>query len=327
MPLDLQIRAMLERAAAAPTIPLSQLPPAVVRDGFLASILASLGEGYEPIPLAEVRDHTIDGSVPVRIYRPQTEAEGMPVVAFAHAGGWVLGDLETHDEVCRHLSRSLPAVVVAVDYRLAPEHPYPAAIDDYWTAVCWLAEHAAELGGDADRLAVIGDSAGGNLAAAAALRAREAGGPHIALQALAYPTVDATLECGAQPGGSYTTCGEGYGLTLSTMQWFVDCYLPDPAARTVPDASPLLVDDLSGLPPAIVATAEYDPLRSEGTHYAHRLAQAGVTVIHLDLDGLVHGFLYQTRVSRSADRAREAFVDALHEALGSRFDDLTEVKA
>ncbi|MFC5827666.1 alpha/beta hydrolase [Nonomuraea insulae] len=326
MPLDPQLRAMLERAATVPAIPLSQLPPAVVRYGFLASILAWLGEDYEPLPLAEVREHTIDGAVPVRIYRPDATTPSLPVVAFAHAGGWVLGDLETHDEVCRHLSHALPAVVVAVDYRRAPEHPYPAAIDDYWAAVCWLAGHAAELGGDAGRLAVIGDSAGGNLAAAAALRAREAGGPRIAVQALAYPTVDATLDCGAQEGGSYLTCGEGYGLTLSMMRWFVDSYLPDPADRTASDASPLFAD-LSGLPPAIVATAEYDPLRTEGERYAHRLARAGVAVTHLELDGLVHGFLYQTRISHAADRAREAFIGAVREALGSRLGDLTEARA
>ena len=327
MPLDPQLSAMFERAAAAPAVPLSELPPAVARAGFRASVLALLGADYQAVPLAEVRDQTIDGSVPVRVYRPRSEATGLPVVAFAHAGGWVLGDLETHDEICRHLSRSLPAVVVAVDYRLAPEHPYPAAVDDYWTAVRWLAEHAAELGGDAGRLVVMGDSAGGNLAAAAALRARDAGGPDIAVQALAYPTVDATLRFGAEPGGSYTTRGEGYGLTVATMKWFVDCYLPDPATRSAPDASPLLVDDLSGLPPAIVATAEYDPLHSEGVHYARRLAQAGVTVTHLDNDGLVHGFLWQTRVSRAADRAREAFVDAVREALGVRLGDLTEARA
>ncbi len=235
-------------------------------------------------------------------------------------GGWVIGDLETHDEVCRYLSRELPAVVVAVDYRRAPEHPYPAAIEDYWTAVRWLAENAGALGADPGALVVAGDSAGGNLAAAAALRARDAGGPAIAAQALAYPVTDATRQSAADPAGSYARWGEGYGLTAATMAWFIDCYLPDPASRAAADNSPLLVPDLSGLPPAVVATAEYDPLRDEGAGYAARLRDAGVPVTFLPGDGLVHGFLYQARLARAAGQARQEFTAALRAILRSAGD-------
>ena len=217
--------------------------------------------------------------------------------------------------MCRYLSTALPAVVVAVDYRLAPEHVYPAAIEDYWAVVCWLAGHAAELGGDAERLVVAGDSAGGNMALAAALRARDAGGPRIRAQAAAYPATDMTLGYGSAPGRSYEKYAEGYGLTAATMSWFAETYLPDPADRAGPDVSPLLAADLSGLPPAVIATAEYDPLSSEGARYAERLRAAGVPVTYLDGKGLVHGFLYYPRVARACATAREAFADAIRSAV------------
>lgn len=312
MPLDPALRAMLERGAAARTTPLSELPIEDARAGFRAGIVAGLGPDYVPVELAEVVDRTIE-SVPVRIYRPAADGP-LPVVAFAHAGGYVIGDLDTHDEVCRHLADSLPAVVVAVHYRLAPEHPYPAATDDFCAVVRWLGANAGELGGDPDRLALVGDSAGGNLVAAAALRARADGGPALVAQALAYPLTDSTTEIGRREGGSYLRNGVGLGLTAATMDWFLDCYLPDREQRTWPDASPVAAD-LAGLPPAVVATAEFDPLRDEGDEYARRLATAGVPVTHLPFDGLVHGFLWQVRVSPAAAKARDAFVDALRTLL------------
>jgi acetyl esterase len=317
MPLDPQLQVMLEQSAAqaAAAGPAAEpLPPAVLRAGYRATILARLGPDYVPAPLAEVRDTALAG-VPVRVYRPGADGRLLPVVAFAHAGGWVLGDLETHDEVCRYLSAALPAVVVAVDYRLAPEHVYPAAIDDYWAVVCWLAAHAAELGADPGRLVVAGDSAGGNMALAAALRARAAGGPRISVQAAAYPATDMTLGYGRAPGHSYERYADGYGLTAQTMAWFADTYLPDPAYRGAPDVSPLLVADLSGLPPAVIATAEYDVLSSEGARYAERLATAGVPVSYTGGAGLTHGFLYYPRVSRACATARDAFTDAIRSAL------------
>jgi acetyl esterase len=317
MPLDPELRAMLDATAAAAPVPMHELPVDVARAGHRAAAAASLGPDYQPIALAEVSDRVVAGSVPVRVYRPDAPGP-RPAVAFAHGGGWVLGDLDTHDETCRYLSQALAAVVVAVDYRRAPEHSYPAAIDDYWAAVCWLAENAAGLGADPGALAVVGDSAGGHLAAAATLRARAAGGPAIAVQALAYPVTDATMSTAADPLGSYVTRADDYGLSAASMAWFVDYYLPDSAARAWPDNSPLLVEDLSGLPPAVIATAEFDPLRDEGARYARRLGQAGVPVTWLPGDGLVHSFLRLTRQSRAAARARRAFADAISATLAVR---------
>lgn len=317
MPLDPQLQVMLEqnaaRAAAAGNPAPGQVPLETLRAGYRAGILAALGADYHPAELAEVRDAEASG-VPVRIYRPHHGADLLPAVAFAHAGGWVIGDLETHDEFCRYLCGALPAVVVAVDYRLAPEYVYPAAIDDYWAVVCWLAGHASQLGADAGRLIVAGDSAGGNMALAAALRARDEGGPRISAQAAAYPATDMTLTYGTAPGRSYARYAEGYGLTARTMGWFAETYLPDEAARCLADVSPLLATDLSGLPPAVIATAEYDVLNSEGARYAERLREAGVPVTYLDGCGLVHGFLYYPRVSRACMTARDAFVDAIRAA-------------
>jgi acetyl esterase len=315
MPLDPQLQVMHEqaaaRAAAAGDVPLT---PQLLRAGYRAGILAALGDDHAPVPLASVQD-TVAAGVPVRVYFPSLPVGSEPpaAVAFAHAGGWVIGDLETHDEVCRYLSAALPAVVVAVDYRLAPEHVYPAAIDDYWAVVGWLADSAASLGADPDRLVVAGDSAGGNMALAAALRARAAGGPRIAVQAAAYPATDLTLGFGRTR--SYARYAEGYGLTAATMAWFADTYLPSVADRCSPDASPLLADDLSGLPPAVIAVAEYDVLNAEGARYAERLREAGVPVRYVDGAGLTHGFLYYPRVSPRCAAARDAFVDAIASAL------------
>jgi acetyl esterase len=317
MPLDPELRAMLERTAAAAPVPMSQLPVDVARSGYKAGAIAARGPDYQPIALAEVTDRVVAGSVPVRIYRPGAPGP-RPVVVYAHGGGWVIGDLDTHDDTCRFLSQALGAVVVAVDYRRAPEHPYPAAIEDYWAAVNWVAQNAADLGADPGALALAGDSAGGHLAAAAALRARAAGGPAIAVQAMAYPVTDATMSTSSDPLASYVTNREGYGLTATSMSWFIGCYLPDEADRSRPDNAPLLVEDLSGLPPAVVATAEFDPLRDEGAAYARRLREAGVPVTFLPGDGLVHSFLRQGRDSRAAARAAVAFADAISAALAAR---------
>jgi acetyl esterase len=326
MPLDPQLQVMLEQAAArtaaAGITGPGQLPPEMLRAGYRAGIREALGADYAPGPLAAVTDTTAAG-VPVRVYQPVLPEAGagtgpLAAVAFAHAGGWVIGDLETHDEVCRYLAAALPAVVVAVDYRLAPEHVYPAALDDYWAVVGWLAGQAAALGADPERLIVAGDSAGGNMALAAALRARAAGGPRIAVQAAAYPATDLTLAYGSAPGRSYGQYAEGYGLTAATMAWFADTYLPRSTDRARPEVSPLLADDLAGLPPAVIATAEYDVLSSEGAAYAERLAAAGVPVHYLDGAGLTHGFLYYPRVSAACAAARDAFALAITQALKGR---------
>ncbi|NRQ34352.1 alpha/beta hydrolase [Nonomuraea sp. NN258] len=245
----------------------------------------------EPRPVGQVVDR-LAGNVPVRVYSPPEGAQGgagdgggRPVVVYFHGGGFTICSLDTHDAVCRDICAGAEAVVVSVDYRLAPEHPYPAAVEDACAATRWAHEHAAELGGDPGRLVVAGDSAGGNLATVVCLKARdERAGPPISLQVLIYPVTDAD-----QDTPSYRENGTGYFLTAAHMRWFWDCYQPDPARRAEPYSSPVHAD-LSGLPPALVLTAEHDPLRDEGEAYARLLGFAGVPAHGVRYDGMFHGF-------------------------------------
>ena len=227
----------------------------------------------EPEPIHSSLDRTIPGpagDIPVRIYKP-SDATGLPVIVFYHGGGWVLGGLIGHDALCRALANRCSAAVVSVDYRRAPEDPYPASIDDCVAATKWVADNGAELAVDVSRLAVGGDSAGGNLAAAVALSARDGSGPAIAAQLLIYPATDL-----AQPEtDSYLANGDGYLLTKGWMDWFIDMYVPDREQRTEVLASPMLAASHAGLPPAIVITAEFDPLRDDGQAYAKRLGGSG----------------------------------------------------
>jgi len=238
------------------------------------------------LPIYSVADRTIPGpagALVVRIYRPSA-AVNLPVLVWFHGGGWVLGSLDNGDFPCRQLANDANCVVVSVDYRLAPEDCFPAAIDDCLAATQWVAVAADELGVDAARIAVAGDSAGANLAACVAYRAREEG-PKLVYQLLIYPVTDADF---ARP--SYVENGAGYRLTLDDMQWFWECYTPDPADRTNPHVAPLHAPDLAGLPPAHVITAEFDPLRDEGEAYAAALQAAGVPTEAVRYDGLIHGF-------------------------------------
>jgi acetyl esterase len=253
--------------------------------------------------VADVADMDLDG-VRGRVYRPDSD-HALPVVVFAHGGGWVLGTIDSHDPFCRALAAHTPAVVVSVDYRLAPEHPFPAAIDDVWAATQWVARHATQLGGAPERIVVAGDSAGGNLAAVAALRARDAGLP-LALQVLLYPVTDADLA-----SSGYARYGEGLNLTRAKMRWFWECYL-DGADATHPHASPLRADDLSALAPALVLTAEHDPLTAEGEAYAQRLREAGVPVTVTQYDGQIHGFVrLRAQCGEQADQAAAQIVSAI----------------
>jgi acetyl esterase len=257
----------------------------------------------EPEPLARVEDHTVPGpagSIPVRLYAP-TASPPLPVLAYFHGGGWVTGDLDTHDSACRGLANRAQCLVVAVDFRSAPEHRFPAALEDCWAAVEWLGRQAGELGGDPARLAVCGDSAGGNLAAAVALRARDRGTPPIAAQLLIYPVLDYDLET-----PSYQAKASGYGLTRDSMRWYWEQYLGEGGDGFAPEASPLREGDLSGLPPALIVTCEHDPLRDEGEAYAHRLAAAGVPVEHVDEAGMIHGYF---RMAGVIGRARKTWDD------------------
>jgi acetyl esterase len=307
LPLDPATRTIVDQMAAAGPVDFSDLSPDAFRQLFRAS-LGALDQAAAADPEEDGEDRSIPGPagpLRLRIYRPRGPgAESAPLVTFFHGGGWVIGDIDTHDGSCRILSRRTGAVVVSVDYRLAPEHPFPAALDDCDAAVTWVAAQARDLGADPGRLAVAGDSAGGNLAAAVTLRARERGGPAIAAQALVYPAVDFTT---VRP--SEMSNGEGYLLTAAAMHWFAAQYLGDHDPSD-PRASPLLAD-LAGLPPAVVATAEFDPLRDEGRAYADALRDAGVAVDHLEFPGLVHGFMGLGSLSPASARATDEVWAAL----------------
>lgn len=306
MGLDPVLAGVLAKMAAAGHQPVHELPVAEARRQFRDGTRALLGEEHAPVPLRRVHDEALPRGTVVRCYHPR-EAGPLPTVLFCHGGGWVLGDLDSHDELCRHLAASLPAVVVAVDYRRAPEHPHPAALQDCWAALQWCADEIGALGRDPARLVVAGDSAGGSLAAVLAQRATARGGPVLAAQALLYPSVDCATD---RP--SYTENADGCFLTTEAMAWFVRSYLPAPRDRSLPDAGPWHAADLAGLPPAVVATAEFDPLRDEGDAYADRLARAEVPVRHLRFPVLAHGFAVGfPGVVPEAAAARDAVITAL----------------
>lgn len=284
MPLDPIAKRLLELAAAAGGQPMHLQTPAQARAVMLAQT-ASLGP---PGPVAAVEDRTITtatNDVPVRIYRPQSSASGRALVYF-HGGGWVIGSIATHDGLCRSIANAAGCVVVSVDYRLAPEHPFPAAAEDAFSAVKWVVEHAGALGIDGQRLAVGGDSAGGNLAAVTTLMARDRGGPPIAGQLLLYPITDSDLNT-----ASYRSYAEGHLLTRDAMAWFFKHYVPPGTSADDPYISPLRAKSHRGLPPALVITAECDPLCDEGNAYARRLEEAGVPVQCKCYPGMIHGFV------------------------------------
>ncbi|HVA43852.1 MAG TPA: alpha/beta hydrolase [Acidimicrobiales bacterium] len=257
--------------------------------------------------MAEVTDLQVaggDGRIPARLYRPAQEPI-LPGLVYFHGGGWVLCGLDSHDGTCRAIADQAGCVVLSVDYRLAPEHHFPAAVEDAVASASWFAEHAKDLGVDPQRIAVGGDSAGANLAAVVALRARNEGRRPFLQQLLIYPVTDYDFE---RP--SMLDPGDDRVLTAEDMRWFWSHYLDDPLAGHHVDASPLRAD-LSGLPPTIVVTAEYDPLRDDGSAYAARLAEYGVPVEHLTADGMPHGFIGMADIVRSAGDHLERFADLL----------------
>lgn len=282
MPVDPQIQTVLDQMESIGFPGLSALPVEQARQA-LALMGSARAEGAEEVArVEEVAVPGPAGTIPARVYSPEAD-ETPPVVVYYHGGGWVLGGLESHDGTCRALANAAGAVVISVDYRLAPEHPFPAAVDDAWAALRWIADHAGDLGGDPSRLAVAGDSAGGNLAAVVALLARDAGSPALRGQLLVYPATDATMA-----SNSIQANGEGFFLTKADMEWFYGHYAPERPSDW--RLSPLSAEDLTGLPPALVLTAEYDPLRDEGEAYGARLAASGVPVEVVRKDGLIHGF-------------------------------------
>ncbi len=307
MPLDPALKMMLEQMAAQGGPQLHELAPAEAREVF-----ENMPLPRPEVALPVVEDRRIPGpagEIPVRLYRPDADAT-LPGLVYFHGGGWVIGSLDTHDATCRELAQKAGCAVVSVDYRLAPENRYPAAAEDCYAATCWVAENGGFLGIDANALAVGGDSAGGNLTAAVSLMARDRSGPSLRMQLLIYPVTDADFDT-----GSYRDNADGYFLTRDTMRWFWGHYVPDSAGRSDPYAAPLRAADLSGLPAALVQTAEFDPLRDEGEAYAARLREAGVPTTCTRYDGMIHGFFAMGMLTRGGRDAVDEAAQALGAAL------------
>ena len=306
--LDPELASFLEEGRASGAPDLCDLPPNAAR-GLYRLLTAAGDRPPAPVPFESRHIASLDGMLPVRLYRPQHAAKG--IVLYLHGGGFAVGDLECYHSVCSHLCERTACVVVAVDYRLAPEAPFPAAVDDAYAALLWTAEHAAELAGAANRLAVVGDSAGANLAAVLTLLSRDRQGPAIAFQALVYPVT------AAAPGQfpSYEKFGTGYTLTRRATEHFNRLYFGP--AGIAPDfrGAPLLASTLAGLPPALVQVAGYDPLHDEGIAYAERLMADGVAVRLVDYPGLAHGFINMTGKVKTAAEAFDQLCSALQQAL------------
>jgi acetyl esterase len=286
---------MLETLSGGEEVDPFTLPHTLVREGFAA--MAGLAEGPE-VSRVEMREADGPaGKIRVRIYAPAGDAP-KPGLVFFHGGGFVVCDLESHDATCRELANGADCVVVSVEYRLAPEAKFPAAPEDCYAATQWVSREADELGIDVTRIAVAGDSAGGNLAAVVALMSRDRGGPSLIHQLLIYPVTDNRFDT-----TSYKDNGNGYFLSANMMRWFWHHYLESEADGENPLASPLRAGDLSGLPPATVLTAEYDPLRDEGRAYAKRLEEAGVATTYTNYPGVFHGFF---GMPAQIPRARQA---------------------
>jgi acetyl esterase len=305
MTLDPQIAELLEKLD-------SGFPPVHTMTGAeaRAAIRARFVANPAPEFVAEVTDHCVvvnGGSIAVRVYRPSS-TETLPILVYGHGGGFVFCDLDSHDGLCRDLANRIPAVVVSVGYRLAPEHRWPTAAEDMYAATAWVAEHAADLDGDADRLVVGGDSAGGNLAAVTALMAKDRGGPQLSAQLLLYPVISADFDT-----ESYRSFGTGFYNPEPALRWYWDQYVPDHADREEPYACPLR-GDLTGLPPAVMVLIGHDPLRDEAMAYAAALEAAAVPVTRCEFDSAVHGFMTMPMLDLCG-RARSAAAAALATAL------------
>ena len=308
--LDGRTQWLLQLLARSGQTPIEKTSMAEARAGYDAFMLEM---GGRPAPIGEIVDRTIEGPagrLRVRTYRPAgTVARLLPAILYFHGGGWVMGSLEGYDLVCRYFCARTGCAVVAVDYRLAPEHKFPAAIDDAVAAYRWLAAEAVGLGIDPARIVIAGDSAGGNVAAVAARLLRDEARPPC-LQWLIFPATDLAFD-----SPSYKSCGEGFMVTRTAMEWFRGHYLNDPSEIDDPRASPLRASDLSGVAPALIFTNGIDPLRDEGHAYADRLAAAGVRTIHREFDSLIHGFIGLRGAIQAAARAMDDMVAGLRHEL------------
>jgi acetyl esterase len=308
------LKVLLEKAANSPLPPYHDVPPAVARR-FYRDTRAPLTP--DPPPVESVQLLLAPGKggpVPVRAYRPKGAGkdEVLPALVYIHGGGWVIGDLDTHDVVCRTLANGARCAVFSVEYRKAPESPFPAAVEDCLSALQFISENSRKLNADPSKIAVGGDSAGGNLAAAISLIARDAGGPAISFQLLIYPATDQRLSHPSIDGN-----GEGYLLTKKVMLYFRGHYLPREQEWLDWRASPLLAKSHAGLPPAFVMTAGFDPLRDEGKDYADRLAKGGVKTEYRNYADMVHGFITMGRVLDTANAALADCAQALKKAWGT----------
>ena len=305
MIVDPQARAYLDQLAALGAPPMNTLPPAQVRAN---SENAPRPAGPE---VAKVEDRKVpgpNGDIPVRVYTPAGTGP-FPVLMWFHGGGWVIGSIDMVDGTVRHLTNMANCVSVSVDYRLAPEYKFPAAAEDCYAATAWVAANAPSINADPSRIAVGGDSAGGNLAAVVPIMAQDRGGPRLVQQVLDYPVIERDFAT-----KSYNDNADGYLLSRDMMVWFWDHYLNDDSEATHPYVAPMHAKDYSGLPPALVITAEFDPLRDEGAAYARRLAEAGVPTKHSDYSGMIHGFFGMWAVIDKSKDALTEVADTLKNA-------------
>lgn len=311
MPLDQQADAFLRQLEEMGGPALNEMSPEEAREA-----LAQLAElGGEPEPVGDITNRSIpgpNGDIPIRIYTPEGSGP-FPALVYFHGGGWVVGDLETVDTTCTMLTNRAEAVVVSVDYRLAPENKFPAPVTDCYAATQWVSSNASELNVDTQRLAVGGDSAGGNLATVISVMARDSGTPNVACQVLFYPVTNLDYET-----DSYRENGADYFLTTDMMRWFWSNYLESEEIGRDIQASPLLMEDASSLPPAFVATAEFDPLRDEGEAYAELLLEAGNEVTAKRYDGQIHGFVTLCGVMDGGKQAIEDAAAQMRQTLGAR---------
>jgi acetyl esterase len=315
MALDPESQRLIDLMAAANRPAWNTLSPEAARELYLS--LRPAAQGPRPTDV-KVVDRTIAGpagDLPVRIYRPASAAADakLPGLIYAHGGGWVFGNLDSHDVLCAQLALEAGVAVVAIDYRLAPEARFPGAFDDIVAGLKWVVANGPSIGIDPAKLAIGGDSAGGNLAAAVAIWARDNRGPRLRLQLLAYPVTDAVARA-----ESYRRYEDGYGLNAATMEWFFDHYTPDKGTRGDWRVSPLRAGSLAGLPPALVITAGFDPLRDEGRAYAFRLQQEGTQADLMEFGGMLHGFLSSPMLLHGARRGTTIAAAALREALVQR---------
>lgn len=303
MPLDPQAKMVLDFLSSRDTPSLEKLPLDQAR---LAFEKMSQMSCTPPPPVTHIEDRQIagpGGQIPLRIYSPFLEGTH-PVLVYYHGGGWVIGNIESHDSLCRQLANQSQCIVISVDYRLAPEHKFPAAVEDAYAAVQWVANHAEEIHVDAHRIAVGGDSAGGNLAAVVCLMAKKESSPSIAFQLLIYPATGMSSDT-----NSHKENGEGYFLTKDLMTWFTSCYIQSVEDLDNPYVAPLKAQDFSGLPPAFVLTGEFDPLRDEGEAYAEKLRNAGVCVESKRYEGMIHGFIC---MDGFLEKGKQAIADSAH---------------